>query len=184
MAAEGSIELHANCRSGLQDRASAGYARPVGRLAHEGAPMATPVPGRLLLRPCIDLSAVHRSRRGQDTLMAAVAVMALLGPLRQRRGETVLVASSFSQAKISFDHILAFMRPLLKAGKAKWRVAASSQHASIEHRASGARVRCIGRTRAEPTVLPLFCVAGDKSSTHTMVIPRCQRIPLITLWQP
>ena len=81
---------------------------------------------------------------GKTTLLSAVAVMALLGPLRQRRDETVLVASSFSQAKISFDHILAFMRPLLKADKAKWRVAASSQHASIEHRAFGARVRCIG----------------------------------------
>ena len=77
--------------------------------------------------------------------MAAVGTLALLWPeMRRARGEVILCAASFAQAKISFDHILAFMRPLLKADKAKWRVADSSQHASIEHRAFGGRVRCIG----------------------------------------
>ena len=81
---------------------------------------------------------------GKTTLLSACAVMALLGPLRQQRGEVVLVASSFGQAKISFDHIIAFLKPLLLKDKAKWRVADSSQHATIEHKPSGARIKCIG----------------------------------------
>ncbi len=82
---------------------------------------------------------------GKTTLMAAVATLALLWPeMRRARGEIILCAASFAQAKIAFDHILAFMAPLIRADKRKWRVADSSQHASIEHRATGARVRCIG----------------------------------------
>ena len=50
---------------------------------------------------------------GKTTLVAALAVAALAGPLATARGETVIVASSFDQAKISYEHVLAFLADLI-----------------------------------------------------------------------
>ena len=46
---------------------------------------------------------------GKSTLVAAIAVQALLGALQARRADVICVASSFQQARIVFDHILAFL---------------------------------------------------------------------------
>ena len=53
--------------------------------------------------------------------MAGLGAAALDGPLAFPRGETVLVASSFEQARISFEHILAFMGDKLD-NRDRWRV--------------------------------------------------------------
>ena len=67
----------------------------------------------------------------------------LAGPLRQPRGEVLLVASSFGQARIAFEFALYFLAPWFEDRPGAWRIEDSSQRAAITHRPSGARVRCI-----------------------------------------
>ena len=83
---------------------------------------------------------------GKSTLVAAVACAVVDGPLRQPRAEVVCVASSFAQGRIIFEHVLAFLE---RAGhdltdRRLWRVQDSQNVATVEHRPTGARVRCIG----------------------------------------
>ena len=80
---------------------------------------------------------------GKTALLAGVAAAALDGPLAYARAETVIVASSFSQARIAFEHIRAFMGDRLK-DRREWRIQDSSQVAWIENRRTGARVRALG----------------------------------------
>ena len=80
---------------------------------------------------------------GKSTLLAGVACAFIDGPLRQPRGDVVIAASSFGQARISFEHVRAFIGDRL-ALKSEWRVWDTTQQAAIEHRKSGARVKCIG----------------------------------------
>ena len=51
---------------------------------------------------------------GKSTLLGAVAAATVDGPLVQRRAETVVVASSFSQSRIIFEHVLAFLRSVIE----------------------------------------------------------------------
>ena len=80
---------------------------------------------------------------GSWSVLAGIAAATLDGPLAVPRGETVIVASSFEQARISFEHVLAFMGDKL-ADKRRWKVWDTCQHARIEDRQTGARARCIG----------------------------------------
>ena len=80
---------------------------------------------------------------GKTTLLAGVAAAFIDGPLRQHRGDVVIAASSFGQARISFEHVRAFLGDKL-AIKTEWRTWDTTQQAAIEHRPTGARVRCIG----------------------------------------
>ena len=80
---------------------------------------------------------------GKTTLVAGIACAALDGPLMQPRGEVVVVAASFAQGRVAFDHARAFMADKLRDKKA-WRIQDTAQVASIEHRATGARLRVIG----------------------------------------
>ena len=88
---------------------------------------------------------------GKTTLLSAVAVATVPpGPLWVPRGETLIVASSFEQARVSFEHCLAFLADVLEADRARrvpdreWRVWDTAQQARIEHRKTGARIRCLG----------------------------------------
>ena len=47
---------------------------------------------------------------GKSTLIAGICCAALEGPLVQARGEIIVVASSFSQGRVVYEHILAFLR--------------------------------------------------------------------------
>ena len=83
---------------------------------------------------------------GKSTLVAAIACAVVDGPLRQSRAEVVCVASSFAQGKIIFEHVVAFLE---SAGhdltdRRLWRVQDSQNVATVEHKATRARVRCIG----------------------------------------
>ena len=80
---------------------------------------------------------------GKTTILAAAACAFLDGPLRQPRGEVVIAASSFAQARVSYDHIRAFLGSKIMDTET-WRTLDSMQAAWIEHRPSGARVRVIG----------------------------------------
>ena len=46
---------------------------------------------------------------GKTSLLSAIACAYLGGPLAVQRGEVVIVASSFLQARLSFEHVLAFL---------------------------------------------------------------------------
>ena len=80
---------------------------------------------------------------GKTSLLSGIAAATLNGPLAVPRGETVLVASSFEQARIAFEHVLAFMGDELK-DRERWRVWDTGQQARIEDRKTLARVRCVG----------------------------------------
>ena len=106
---------------------------------------------------------------GKSTLVAAIACAAVDGPLRQPRGEVVVVASSFGQARIVFEHVLAFLGArLLQRGEAPlsdrkvWRVQDSANSASLEHRKTGARVRCIGSDAKKAHGLAPAIVIADE----------------------
>lgn len=80
---------------------------------------------------------------GKTAFAAAILCAYLAGPLRQRRGEVLLVASSFGQARIAFEFALEYLRPWFNDKPKDWRIEDSSQRAAVTHRPSGARVRAI-----------------------------------------
>ena len=81
---------------------------------------------------------------GKTTLTAALACAGLDGPLSRPRGEIVIVASSLGQARIGFDHVRAFMHPVIDADPKRWRIWDSPNNSMLENRETGSRVRCIG----------------------------------------
>ena len=99
------------------------------------------------LRPGIQISALSMARGGaKTTTTSAIAMQALMpgGPLAQPRGETVIVASSFGQSRICFEHALAFLQPAILDDPRGWRIEDSANAARITHRATGQRLRCVG----------------------------------------
>ena len=80
---------------------------------------------------------------GKTALVAGIAAAALAGPLAVRRGETLIVASSFAQASIAFDHVVAFMGAKLRDRK-RYRFWQTGQLSRIEDRETGASVRALG----------------------------------------
>ena len=110
-------------------------------------------------------SAISVARgNGKSALVAAVASAVVDGPLRQPRSEVVCVASSFAQGRIIFEHVLAFLaaRGVPIRDRSLWRVQDSQNVATIEHRATGARVRCIGSDpKRAHGLAPLFVLADE-----------------------
>ena len=80
---------------------------------------------------------------GKTALLSGIAAATLDGPLAMPRSETIIVASSFEQARIGFEHVIAFMGDKL-ADRNRWKIWDTAQQARIEDRQTGARVRCIG----------------------------------------
>lgn len=96
------------------------------------------------LAPGIFESALSMGRGGGKTaFLSAVLCACLAGPLRQRRGDVLLVAASFEQARVAFEFALAYLAPWIAGEPGAWRVEDSSNRARITHRPTGARVRCI-----------------------------------------
>ena len=113
---------------------------------HAGEPLAILPWQRRLIRGVLQepVAAVSVSRgNGKTTLCAGLAIAALVGPLRQPRGEVIAVASSFGQSRILFEHVREFMRPALERQPARFRVLDSNAAAVIEDRDTGCRLRCI-----------------------------------------
>ena len=80
---------------------------------------------------------------GKSTFIAQIGRATLDGPLHQARGETVICAPSLAQARVVFNHVKHGMGPLLDDHRA-WRVWDSAQQSLIEHRPTGALLRCVG----------------------------------------
>ena len=100
---------------------------------------------------------------GKTALLSGIAAATLDGPLMVPRGETVIVASSFEQARIAFEHVIAFMDDKL-ADKGRWKVWDTAQQARIEDRKTGARVRCIGSDPRRAHGLAPVLVLADESA--------------------
>ena len=87
---------------------------------------------------------------GKTTFTAAIAAATVDvgGPLVQPRASNVVAASSFLQAKIAFDHVLAFMGPTLakygRGPKGRYRVNDTVNSAMIKDTVTGASLKCIG----------------------------------------
>ena len=107
---------------------------------------------------------------GKTTLVAGLACATLNGPLMVPRGETVIVASSFEQARIGFEHVLCFMGDALD-DKGRWKVWDTAQQARIEDRKTGARVRCIGSDPRRAHGLAPVLVLADEPAQW----PGCDR---------
>ena len=112
--------------------------------------------------PGIQAAALSIGRgNGKTTLLAGIAAATLDGPLAVPRGETVIVASSFEQARIGFEHVLAFMGEKLD-DHARWKVWNTAQQARIKDRKTGARVRCIGSDpRRAHGLAPVLVLADE-----------------------
>ena len=101
---------------------------------------------------------------GKSTLVAAIACAVVDGPLRQPRAEVVCVASSFAQGKIIFEHVRAFLEALGHdlTDRKRWRVQDSQNVATIEHKDTKARVRCIGSDPKRAHGLAPLLVLADE----------------------
>ena len=106
---------------------------------------------------------------GKTALVAGIATAGVDpdGPLSQRRGEIVCVASSFDQSRLIFEDVLYFLRE--KRGRELddrkvWRIQDSANRASVEYRPTGARVRCIGSDPSKAHGLRPALVLADEPS--------------------
>ena len=113
-------------------------------------------------RPGIQSAALSVARgNGKTALLSGIAAATLDGPLAVPRGETVIVASSFEQARIAFEHVIAFMGDKL-ADKGRWKTWDTAQQARIEDRQTGARVRCVGSDpRRAHGLAPVLTLADE-----------------------
>ena len=98
---------------------------------------------RKAFAPGVSTSGLSIARgNGKTAFIAMLATAALDGPLMQPRSEILLVASSLSQAKICFNHVLAMLgNP--KADRKRWKVLDSPQKAECTNLQTGAILRCI-----------------------------------------
>ena len=110
---------------------------------------------------------------GKTTLAAALAACALAGPLANVRAQTIIVASSFTQAKIAFQHVVWFLRPVFDADRRRWRLIDNSHEARIEDRLSGASVRALGSDPQRAHGLaPTMVIADEPAKWPTNAGPR------------
>ena len=99
---------------------------------------------------------------GKTALLSGIAAATLDGPLMVPRSETVIVASSFEQGRIAFEHILAFLRPRMEKSPGDWRVWDTANQARIEYRESGAKVKCLGSDpRRAHGLAPVLVLADE-----------------------
>ena len=77
----------------------------------------------------------------------------------------MIVASSFSQARIAFDHVKAFLYPVINAAPHDWSVQDSANVAKITHKPSGATLKAIGSDpRRAMGLAPVLVLADEPSS--------------------
>ena len=103
---------------------------------------------------------------GKSGFVAALAAAVVCpgAPLHGTRREVVCVASSFGQARVIFEDVLSYMVGLGHdlGDRSIWRRQDSQNQATLEHRPSGARVRCIGSDPKRAHGLRSFLVLADE----------------------
>ena len=102
---------------------------------------------------------------GKSCLVAGLACAALDGPLHGRRRDVDIFAPSFDVACIIFEDVLSMMAAKYDLDdRSIWRKHHSRNAAILEHRASGARVRCHGSDPAKAHGLRSFLALLDEPS--------------------
>lgn len=97
------------------------------------------------LAPGVTRAALSLGRgNGKSSLVAALACAYLDGPLAVPRGDVVVVASSFSQARIVFDAVLGCLGGAGAVRVKGYRVSDNQNLCAIQRPDNGARIRCIG----------------------------------------
>ena len=76
----------------------------------------------------------------------------------------MIVASSFAQARIAFDHVRAFLTPAINANPRDWSVQDSANVAKITHRLSGATLKAIGSDPRRAHGLAPSLILADEPS--------------------
>ena len=102
---------------------------------------------------------------GKSALVAGIATSVVdpEGPLHGRRREVVCVAATFEQSRIIYEDVLSFLGERYNlASRTTWRKQDTTNRAMIEHRPSGARVRCIGSNPAAAHGLRPVLVLADE----------------------
>ena len=94
----------------------------------------------------------------------AAAVVCPGAPLHGPRREVICVASSFQQARVIFEDVLAYARGLGHdlGDRELWRRQDSQNMATLEYVRTGARVRCCGSDPAKAHGLRPFLVLADE----------------------
>ena len=120
---------------------------------------------REVFKPGVTTAALSVARgNGKTALLSAVACATLDGSLVVPRGETLIIASTFEQARIAFEHVVAFMGSQIYRDKDRWRVWDTAQQARIECKATGARVRVLGSDpRRAHGLAPCLILADEPS---------------------
>ena len=101
---------------------------------------------------------------GKNTFTTAVACAALYGPIAVPRGEVVIVASSFAQARIIFDHVVAFLKPAIDKAPQDWAVQDSANVASIRYKPLGTKLVAKGSDPRRADGLAPSLVLADEPS--------------------
>ena len=84
-------------------------------------------------------------KSGFGGLASRPAMVDPAGPLHGRRREVVCVAASFEQSRIIYEDVIGFLSERYTlADRNQWRKQDSANRATLEWRATGARIRCIG----------------------------------------
>ena len=100
-------------------------------------------------QPDISRAALSVPRgNGKTTLIAALATAAFFGPHARKGSEIIIVASSFQQAKIAFDHIYHFAFVEIETQKIyaprNWRVTNNNQACEISYLPDRKKIKVIG----------------------------------------
>ena len=103
---------------------------------------------------------------GKSAFVAALAAAVVCpgAPLHGTRREVICVASSFGQARVIFEDVLAYARGLGHDlnDRSLWRRQDSQNMATLEYRPTGARVRCCGSDPKRIHGLRPFMVLADE----------------------
>ena len=106
---------------------------------------------------------------GKSALVAAIAsaVVDPEGPLHGPRREVVCVASSFEQARVIYEDVLAFLGARYELDdRRRWRKQDTANRAQLTWRATGARVRCIGSDPSTAHGLRPFLALLDEPAQY------------------
>lgn len=99
---------------------------------------------------------------GKSTLIAGIACAALDGPLMQPNSQVVVVASSFDQGQIVFQHAKAFLDDKIAADPGRWRIQDNSNRAVITDKRTRSSLRCLGSDPRRMHGLAPSLLIGDE----------------------
>ena len=81
---------------------------------------------------------------GKSVLCSALGAAAVVGPLAQPMASCVIVASSFTQGMIIFDHAKHFLTPWIEKEEKRFRVWQTANHCLITDKQTGSGLKVIG----------------------------------------